>query len=91
MSLAKKYNKSSGQILLRHLIQRNVVVIPKSTNPTRIAQNIDVFDFELTSEDMKQINILDKGECGRIFDFLFLRGVENHVEYPFPLRVTQCK
>lgn len=90
-TLAEKYKKSSGQILLRHLIQRDIVVIPKSTNPLRIAQNIDVFDFVLDEIDMGQINNLDKGECGRIFDFLFFKGVENHNEYPFPLKVNERK
>jgi diketogulonate reductase-like aldo/keto reductase len=51
-NLATKYQKSVGQICLRWLIQRNIVPIPKSTNATRIKENINVFDFELSEEEM---------------------------------------
>ncbi|GMT09641.1 hypothetical protein PFISCL1PPCAC_938, partial [Pristionchus fissidentatus] len=44
--LARKYGKSPAQILLRHLLQREISVIPKSTNPERVKQNIDIFDFQ---------------------------------------------
>lgn len=81
--LAEKYKKSTGQILLRHLIQHDIIVIPKSGNPDRIKSNIDLFNFELSPEDMESLNNLDKGEEGRIFDFKFFKGVENHPEYPF--------
>ncbi|XP_076260205.1 1,5-anhydro-D-fructose reductase-like [Rhynchophorus ferrugineus] len=81
--LAQKYQKSPGQILLRHLVQNGVIVIPKSTNPNRIKSNIDLFNFELSEEDLCKLNDLDQGEDGRIFNFLFFKGVENHPEYPF--------
>ncbi len=55
------YGKSAAQVVLRWLIQRDVVVIPKSVRPERMAQNIDVFDFELTGEQMDQIAALDGG------------------------------
>ncbi|KAJ8942646.1 hypothetical protein NQ318_013359 [Aromia moschata] len=81
--LAEKYKKSAGQVLLRHLIQQDVIVIPKSANPDRIKSNIDLFDFELSADDVEKLNALDKGEQGRIFDFLFFKGVTKHPEYPF--------
>ncbi|CAG9860242.1 unnamed protein product, partial [Phyllotreta striolata] len=81
--LAEKYQKNPGQILLRHLVQQDVLVIPKSKNPERIRANIQLFDFELSNEDMELLNELDQGEKGRIFNFLFFSGVEKHPEYPF--------
>jgi 2,5-diketo-D-gluconate reductase A len=60
-ALAKKYNKSLAQVVLRWLIQREVVVIPKSANRERINENFSVFDFELSSDDMTTIKSLDKG------------------------------
>lgn len=84
--LAEKYNKTPGQILLRHLVQQNIIVIPKSSNPERIKSNIDVFNFELSAEDLEKLNNLDKGEDGRIFDFVFVKGIEKHPHFPFKLR-----
>ncbi len=60
--LAKKYNKTVAQIVLRWDIQNGVVTIPKSVNANRIQGNADIFDFELTAEDMAQINALNKEE-----------------------------
>ena len=59
VSLAAKYRKSVAQVVLRWLIQRGVVVIPKSVRPERMAENIDVFDFHLAPEDMDLIATLD--------------------------------
>ncbi|KAJ8923970.1 hypothetical protein NQ315_006746 [Exocentrus adspersus] len=81
--LAEKYQKTPGQILLRHLVQQDIIVIPKSGNPERIKTNIDIFNFDLSEEDIRKLDALDKDEEGRIFDFLFFKGVENHPEYPF--------
>jgi len=58
--LAKKYNKTVAQIVLRWDIQNNVVTIPKSINPERIKSNAQIFDFELADEDMKLINSLNQ-------------------------------
>lgn len=59
-SIGNKYNKSVAQVALRFLIQLNVVVIPKSTHKERMVENLDVFDFNLTDEDMKAIASLDQ-------------------------------
>lgn len=64
IAIAKKYNKSVGQVLLRWNVQRGVVVIPKSTHLERIIENIDIFNFELNGEEMKQITSLDMGYTG---------------------------
>lgn len=60
-ALSSKYNKSIAQVVLRWLIQKEVVVIPKSADPKRINENFNVFDFVLSSEDMTTIKSLDKG------------------------------
>lgn len=61
-AIGEKYGKSVAQTALRFLIQRDVVVIPKSTHKERMEQNLDVFDFSLSAEDMEAIGKLDKGE-----------------------------
>jgi 2,5-diketo-D-gluconate reductase A len=60
LSLAKKHGKSVAQVILRWLIQREVVVIPKSVHKERIVENFNVFDFELSLEDMDDIATLDR-------------------------------
>ena len=59
--LAEKYGKTNAQIILRWHIQEGIIVFPKSTNPVHIKENIDIFDFELTEEEMNEIRQLDKG------------------------------
>ncbi len=59
--LAKKYGKTNAQIILRWHIQSGNVVIPGSKNPAHIRDNFDIFDFELTNEDMAQIAKVNKG------------------------------
>lgn len=58
--LGKKYGKSNVQIILKWHIQDGNIVIPKSTNPEHILSNMDIFDFELTKEEMEQIHDMDK-------------------------------
>ena len=59
-SLSEKYGKTPQQIALRYLIQRGIIAIPKSTHTDRMEQNLDVFDFTLTQEEMESIRPLDK-------------------------------
>lgn len=59
-ALAERYNKTVQQVALRYLIQRSIIAIPKSTHTERMKQNLDVFDFALTPEDMESIRPLDK-------------------------------
>ena len=62
VEIGEKYGKSSAQVALRFLLQSDVVVIPKSTHKERMEQNINVFDFTLSGEDMAAIRKLDEGE-----------------------------
>lgn len=59
VKLSQKYEKTPAQILIRYQIQRGVVVIPKSVTKSRIISNFDVFNFELTDEDVKAIDSID--------------------------------
>lgn len=61
-SIGEKYGKTPAQIILRWDVQRGVAVIPKSSHPARIHENYDIWDFELTAEEMKQISSMDKGK-----------------------------
>lgn len=65
--LSKKYNKSIGQICLRWCLQKDFVSLPKSANPMRIKENAEIFDFELSEEDMDIISGLE-GSCGEAPD-----------------------
>lgn len=57
--MAKKYNKNAGQIILRFEVQEGFIVLPKSTNKERIKGNLEIFDFELTSEERNRIYSMD--------------------------------
>lgn len=59
--IAHHHKKSVGQIILRWHLQRDIIVIPKSSNPGRIKENSEIFDFELTNEEMEQIRLLETG------------------------------
>lgn len=59
-AIAKKHSKSYAQVMLRYLIQLGLIVIPKSTHPERIKENINIFDFKLSSDDMKKLKALDR-------------------------------
>ncbi len=60
-AIGRTHGKSIAQVVLRWLIQRDVVAIPKSVTPARIAENFEVFDFELSPEELAQISSLDQG------------------------------
>ena len=60
--VAKKYGKSPAQVILRWHLQNGVVIIPKSVTPARIKENADLFDFELSADDMDKINKLNKNQ-----------------------------
>ncbi|XP_044756784.1 aldo-keto reductase family 1 member B1-like [Coccinella septempunctata] len=59
IKLAEKHNKTPAQIILRYQVQRGVITIPKSVTKSRIAENIDIWDFKLTDDDMKYIDSFD--------------------------------
>jgi diketogulonate reductase-like aldo/keto reductase len=62
--IAKAHDKTHAQVLLRWHLQQGRSVIPKSTKPQRIAENIDVFDFELATDELAAIDALDTGQRG---------------------------
>ena len=66
MKLAEKYKKTPAQIILRWHLQRGIVSLPKSVHKERIISNRDIFDFELSEEDMKLMMTMDhRAEAGR--------------------------
>ncbi|KAH7723941.1 Protein C07D8.6 [Aphelenchoides avenae] len=78
VKLAEKYKKTPAQILLRHLIQRDICVIPKSINPERIHENFQVFDFELSKNEVDELN--KAPQHGRLF---LQDHIIGHPEDPF--------
>lgn len=60
--IGAKYNKSAAQVILRWDIQNGVIIIPKTTTPSRLIENANVFDFELTKEEMNQITALNENK-----------------------------
>ncbi len=60
--LAKKYHKTNVQIILRWHIQEGTIVFPRTMNPVHMKENFDIFDFELTAEEMNEIRALDNGK-----------------------------
>ncbi|XP_044618075.1 aldo-keto reductase family 1 member C15-like isoform X1 [Equus asinus] len=77
-AIAKKHNRSPGQVALRYQVQRGVVVLAKSFNEKRIKDNFQIFDFELTPEDMKAIDGLNRN-----FRYAKLLFAVDHPYYPF--------
>src|SRR5699024_4680229 len=65
-AIAKKYKRSSAQIIGRWNMQNDVLHVVKASTPKHQKENLNIFDFELSEEDMKQIDDLDKGEPGRV-------------------------
>ncbi|MDU5510079.1 aldo/keto reductase [Enterococcus gilvus] len=74
--IGDQYGKSVAQVILRWHIQRGIVAIPKSANVARMQQNFDVFDFELSAEDMDKITTLDRHQSS-FFDHREPEAVEN--------------
>lgn len=62
LAIARKHRKSVAQVILRWHLERGIIAIPKSSNPARIKENSDLFDFELNAEAMEQIRRLDTGK-----------------------------
>lgn len=64
-SLSRKYDKTPAQIILRWIVQQNIIPLPKSTTPSRIIENINIFDFELDNDDIELINNIKESnaEC----------------------------
>jgi 2,5-diketo-D-gluconate reductase A len=75
-AVAERVGKTPAQVTLRWHIQRGDIIFPKSTTPSRIQENFEIFDFELSDEDMASISALDRGEKGRtgsnpdVFDYV---------------------
>jgi len=85
LEIARTHSKTPAQVLLRHLIQQQIVVIPKSVTPKRILENFQVFDFALSDKEMEAMNALDKGSEHRSFLFDFFLGLPDHPEFPFKI------
>lgn len=66
VAVAKNYNKSTQQVLIRYGLQKDWVTLPKSDNPDRIKGNADIYDFDISAEDMKKLDDLDQGPEGAI-------------------------
>lgn len=61
-------------------VQLGIVTVPKSTKPERLVENISIFDFNLSSNDLELISTMDKGENGR---FMHFKWTSDHKDYPF--------
>lgn len=66
--MARKYGKTTAQILVRYGLQKQWVPLPKTENPSRIAANADVYDFEISQDDMAVLDGLDQGSAGAIVE-----------------------
>jgi diketogulonate reductase-like aldo/keto reductase len=67
-TIATAHNKATSHILIRYCLQKNWVPLPKSDTPSRIRENANVYDFELTKEEMQQLDDLDQGSKGAIVE-----------------------
>lgn len=80
LSIARKYGKTTAQVVLRYVYQQGTIPIPKSCNPDRLKQNISIFDFALTEDDMK---LMDTFNCG--IRTCHAEELKDNSEYPFNL------
>lgn len=78
VDIAKKHGKEPAQVLIKFQAQRGVIVIPKSVTPARIRSNIQIFDFELTEDEMKTIASFDRG-----YRFVPFIQYKDHPHFPF--------
>lgn len=78
VELSKKYNKTAAQIALRYVVQQGIAIIPKTVTPSRLKENMDIFDFSLTNDEMAAISTIGHGQ--RISRFA---DAKNHKYYPF--------
>ncbi|KAI1299359.1 1,5-anhydro-D-fructose reductase [Halotydeus destructor] len=78
--MAERLNKSPAQVLVRYNVQQGIACLPKSVNKARIEENLNVFDFQLTEQDLTDLDSLN---CNyRFFKFRFA-GIEQHPDFPF--------
>ncbi|XP_045508241.1 aldo-keto reductase AKR2E4-like isoform X1 [Colias croceus] len=77
-SIAKKYSKTTPQVVLRWLVDRNIVPVAKTVNSTRLKENIDIFDFKLTQDEILKINNFNEFKRYTLPSFW-----QNHQYYPF--------
>ncbi|XP_013421417.1 aldose reductase [Lingula anatina] len=77
-TIGKKYNKSPAQVALRYQVQRQVCPVPKTKTLSRLKENIDIFDFELSGDDMKKLEKLNQN-----FRVLWLESLKHSKNYPF--------
>ncbi|EDW84564.1 uncharacterized protein Dwil_GK13069 [Drosophila willistoni] len=85
--IAKAHGKTPAQVLLRWIIDTGLIAIPKSAEPKRLKENLDIFDFELSTEEIDKLLALDKNI--RICDFSIFQGLEKHPEFTFKNQYTK--
>jgi diketogulonate reductase-like aldo/keto reductase len=78
--IAAKHKKTVPQVIFRWQIQRRVIVISKTTQKSRMDENINVFDFEISEEDLQKICRINKNK--RLID---IPGIQTHPDYPFAI------
>jgi diketogulonate reductase-like aldo/keto reductase len=68
VDVAKKYGKATQQVLIRYALQKGWVPLPKTDSPERIVSNLDVYDFDISKDDMAVLDALDQGSAGAIVE-----------------------